>query len=478
MPKLTIEERWRWWRETLGSPKYVCAPMVLQSELAFRMQVRRHGVGLCYAPMLPVAAFLESPAEGEDCEHPLTGGPCTQAAWFTTAPEDRPGLLAQLGGSDPEQCLAAALLVQDHCDGVDVNMGCPQRCAETGGYGAFLMQKPERARAIIETLVAGLRVPVTAKIRILPEQADTIAFAKMLEDAGIAALAVHGRLREARQHEGPADWSVIAAVKAALRIPVISNGNVRKKADADRCIAETGVDAVMSANGLLHNPRLFGGGGGGSGGGGSGGGGSGGSGSGGSGNGGCLVRDGRPTALGRRSMALEYLECCKQWPQGALPRMMSDHLLAILSVDLPAKEEAWRQRIKKRCKAYKTTTRTPEQFEQHVVRALEAGEAKAEAEAAGEEQAGEEQPVGVGSKPVGRGTPAGGVAAVAAALSGVPPPLDAEAIGRAAKRSAARRRKAGAMRSRGACDWWGWRLGVCAAALSASAWIILGPSAM
>ena len=459
MPKLTIEERWRWWRETLGSPKYVLAPMVLQSELAFRMQVRQHGVDLCYAPMLPVAAFLESPADGEDCEHTLTGGPCTQAAWFTTAPEDR-RLLVQLGGSDPDQCLAAALLVQDYCDGVDVNMGCPQRCAETGGYGAFLMQKPERAREIIETLVAHLRKPVTAKIRILPELADTIAFAKMLENAGIAALAVHGRLREARQHEGPADWSVIAAVKAALRIPVISNGNVRKKADADRCIAETGVDAVMSANGLLHNPRLFAS-----------------AGSAGSG-GGCLIRDGRPTALGRRSMALEYLDCCKRYPQGALPRMISDHLLAMLSVDLPAKEEAWRQRIKKRCKAFKTTTRTPEQFEQHVVRALEAGEARAEAagEAAGEEQAGEQQAASAVSKPAGRATQAAG--SVAGQSSG-PPALDVEAIGRAAKRGAARRRRAGSMRSRGACDSWGWRLGsFFVAALSASAWIILGPSAM
>ena len=75
---LTIEERWHWWR-SLGSPRYVCAPMVLQSELAFRMLIRRHGTTLCYAPMLPAAAFLSAPTDGSE-QNANTGGPATQAA--------------------------------------------------------------------------------------------------------------------------------------------------------------------------------------------------------------------------------------------------------------------------------------------------------------------------------------------------------------------------------------------------------------
>ena len=121
--RLTIDERWRWWRETLGSPTYVLAPMVLQSELAYRMLVRRYGVTLCYAPMLPVAAFLAAAKDGEPSEHPLTGGPNTQQSWFTTTAEDRP-LFAQLGGSDAASMLAAAKLVEDRVDAVDVNFGC------------------------------------------------------------------------------------------------------------------------------------------------------------------------------------------------------------------------------------------------------------------------------------------------------------------------------------------------------------------
>jgi tRNA-dihydrouridine synthase len=86
--KFTPEEAWRWWR-SMGSPRSVCAPMVLQSELAFRMLVRQHGCSLCYTPMIPVGAFLACAADGV-AEHPLTGGPNTQAVWFTTHSADRP----------------------------------------------------------------------------------------------------------------------------------------------------------------------------------------------------------------------------------------------------------------------------------------------------------------------------------------------------------------------------------------------------
>ena len=133
MVVLTIEERWRWWRE-MGSPRFIMAPMVLQSDVAFRQLARRHGCECCYSPMLPVAAFL---ASGEEAENPDTGGPASRESWFTTAGSvDRP-LLVQLGGSSLPELLEAAQLLQDRCDGIDLNMGCPQRCAEQGHYGAL-----------------------------------------------------------------------------------------------------------------------------------------------------------------------------------------------------------------------------------------------------------------------------------------------------------------------------------------------------
>ena len=353
MVRLTFEERWRWWR-SIGSPKYVCAPMVLQSELSFRMLVRAHGTTLCYAPMLPVEAFLESGTDGI-AEHPLTGGPNTQSSWFTTHAADRP-LIAQLGGSDVEKMCAVGRKVQGQVDAVDINLGCPQRCAERGGYGAFLMEDVERVQHLVTTLVARLDVPVTAKIRIWSDLDRTIAFARMLEDAGIAALCVHGRRREQRHHEGPADWDAIRAIKAALRIPVISNGSVRRRAEAEACLAHTGCDAVMSATALLANPHLF-------------------SPKQAAGGGGCLVRDGKPTALGRLRLAEEYLEYVEKYPDGTLSRMISDHLMTILRPDLESKELA---DVKKVCKGFQHVDSASSVggvvgfYARHVIRELEA----------------------------------------------------------------------------------------------------------
>lgn len=286
VPRLTTSERWKWW-SSIGAPKYVCAPMVLQSELSFRMLVRQHGCTLCYTPMIPVAAYLASDTDGGP--NPLTGGPNTQSSWFTTNPLDRP-LVAQLGGNDAEALCTVALKLQPFVDAIDLNLGCPQRCAEQGGYGAFLMEDAALVQHLVETLVARLAIPVTVKIRIWADLERTVAFAKMLEDAGAAAVCVHGRRREQRHHEGPADWDAVKAVKAALSIPVISNGSVRRKAEADACLAYTGCDAVMSATALLANPHLF----------------SSAQERSGRDGCGCLVRDGKPTGVGRLRMANEY----------------------------------------------------------------------------------------------------------------------------------------------------------------------------
>ena len=112
MPFRTVEERLEWWH-SIGAPRYVCAPMVLQSELAFRTLVRRHGCTFCYSPMIPVKAFLALPPSGTSAD-PQTGGPATQAAYFTTlaGTADRP-LAVQLGGAEPEEMLAVAQMLQD-----------------------------------------------------------------------------------------------------------------------------------------------------------------------------------------------------------------------------------------------------------------------------------------------------------------------------------------------------------------------------
>ena len=129
-----------------------------------------------------------------------------------------------------------------------------------GNYGAFLQEEPELIRTLIRTLADGLDVPVTAKIRILDTPEASLAYAQMVVDAGATVLCVHGRTREQKGHNtGLADWSVLRYIRERLPHDVVmfANGNVLWHEDVDACIAATGVDGVMSAEGNLHNPAIF-----------------------------------------------------------------------------------------------------------------------------------------------------------------------------------------------------------------------------
>jgi len=113
-------------------------------------------------------------------------------------------------------------------------------------------------RSLVEKLVANLQVPVSCKIRIFPNLQETISYAKMLEEAGCSLLAVHGRTREEKDGKKfRADWNAIRAVKNAVRIPVLANGNIRHMDDVQDCLEHTGCDGVLSAETLLENPALF-----------------------------------------------------------------------------------------------------------------------------------------------------------------------------------------------------------------------------
>lgn len=242
-----IEASWDFFRK-MGSPKWHVAPMVDQSELAFRMLCRKYGATCAYTPMLHGRLFVEG--EKYRKEH------------FTTCPEDRP-LITQFCANDPKVLLEAAKYVEKDCDAVDINLGCPQRIAKRGNYGSFLMDDLDVVKAMVTTLAKELSVPVTCKIRIFPQEdplgrEKTLQYAKMLQDAGCSLLAVHGRTRDQKRcNEVRADWKIIRDVKDALDIPVLANGDIRHLEDAKRCLDFTKCDGVLSADPLLTNPTLF-----------------------------------------------------------------------------------------------------------------------------------------------------------------------------------------------------------------------------
>ncbi|KAI8852663.1 hypothetical protein BC829DRAFT_427087 [Chytridium lagenaria] len=205
--------------KVLGSPRLIVAPMVDQSEYAWRLLSRKYAADLCYTPMFHARLFSDANPNYRD-ENWVTGQ------------NDRP-LIVQFCANDPQLLLKAARIVENDCDAVDINLG-------------------------FKTLDTELSIPVTCKIRVFPEVEKTIRYAKMLEAAGCQMLTVHGRTREMKGHKtGLADWEQIKIVKENLSIPVIANGNILYFEDIEDCLKKTGVDGVMTAEGNLYNPALF-----------------------------------------------------------------------------------------------------------------------------------------------------------------------------------------------------------------------------
>ena len=165
----------------VGSPKFFVAPMVDQSELPYRMLTRKYGAQICYTPMYHARLFSTQAGYRQNMFKPCT--------------EDRP-LVVQFCANDPDILLNAAKYVEDHCDAVDINLGCPQGIAKKGNYGSYLLEKTELITSMVRKLRDNLKVPVTCKIRCLPNQEDTLHLAREIEKAGASLLTVHGRTRE------------------------------------------------------------------------------------------------------------------------------------------------------------------------------------------------------------------------------------------------------------------------------------------
>ena len=168
-------------------------------------------------------------------------------------------IAVQIAGSDPAMLAhAAAFNVDKGAQIIDINMGCPTPKIVKNNEGAALMRDPEKAAALVAAVVSRVRVPVTVKMRKgwSESTVNAVELAQLVTAAGAAAVTVHGRTRD-QFYSGRADWEIIAAVKRAVNVPVIGNGDIRTPVDAREMLRQTGCNGVMIGRAALGNPWIF-----------------------------------------------------------------------------------------------------------------------------------------------------------------------------------------------------------------------------
>eukprot|EP00041_Stephanoeca_diplocostata_P028045 m.784128 g.784128 ORF g.784128 m.784128 type:complete len:933 (+) comp23296_c0_seq1:243-3041(+) len=224
------------------------APMTEMSDLPFRLLCRRYGADVCYTPMMYAKHFSEHERYRREN--------------FETSSKDHP-LVVQFCAHDAESFIAAARLVQEHCEAVDLNLDWNHKKGMSGPYGAHLTNGDsnwEKAIDIVRRASEALTVPVTCKMRLFGSVEETIARVRQMHAAGCALVALHGRTREQKHSLGTwnvSDWDAIAAVAGAVDIPVLANGSVFDCDDVSLCLDRTKAKGVLCAEGLLQNPALF-----------------------------------------------------------------------------------------------------------------------------------------------------------------------------------------------------------------------------